>query len=44
VNEILGDRLDRRLADIVGVGTGGGSGHSRRTGKAFAALVRRGRR
>ena len=44
VDEILGDRLDRRLADIIGAGRGGGSGHSRRTGKAFTEILRRRRR
>lgn len=39
VETILGDRLDRRISDVVGVATGG-SGHSQRTGKAFATLVR----
>jgi predicted NBD/HSP70 family sugar kinase len=40
VEGILGDRLDRRLADIIGVGVGG-SGHSRRTGEAFTTLLRK---
>ena len=44
VDEILGDRLDRRLADVIGAGRGGGSGHSRRTGKAFTEILRRKRR
>lgn len=44
VNTILGDRLDQRLADVIGMVGGGGSGHSRRTGEAFAALLRRRKR
>lgn len=36
-DEVLGGRLDRRLADIVGVVAAGGS--SRRTGRAFSAML-----
>jgi hypothetical protein len=34
---MLGGRLDRRLADVIGVIGAGGS--SRRTGKAFTGLL-----
>lgn len=37
-DEVLGQRLDRRLADIVGVVASGG-GSSRKTGRDFAAAV-----
>jgi predicted transcriptional regulator len=36
-DEMLGGRLDRRLADVIGVIGAGGS--SRRTGKAFTGLL-----
>jgi predicted DNA-binding protein len=36
-DEVLGGRLDRRLADVVGAVSGGGS--SRKTGEAFAAVL-----
>ena len=36
-DEVLGGRLDRRLADVVGVVAAGGS--SRRTGKDFTRLL-----
>jgi len=35
---LLGQRLDRRLADVIGVVSSGG-GRAERTGEAFAALV-----
>ena len=40
VDALLGDRLDRRLSDVVGV-VRGGSGHSRRTGAAFREHLQR---
>lgn len=40
VDALLGDRLDRRLSDKVGV-VSGGSGRSRRTGEAFTEVLRR---
>ncbi len=43
VDAVLGDRLDRRLADVIGVARGG-SGHSRRTGRAFTELLAKRRR
>jgi len=36
-DEVLGGRLDRRLSDVIGTVSAGGS--SRRTGKVFAALL-----
>lgn len=36
-DEVLGGRLDRQLADVIGAVAAGGS--SRRTGKAFAELL-----
>ena len=36
-DEVLGGRLDRRLADVIGTVAAGGS--SRRTGKAFTSLL-----
>ena len=38
-DEVLGGRLDRRLADVIGVVSAGGN--SRKTGQAFAELLRR---
>jgi hypothetical protein len=38
---LLGQRLDRRLADVIGVVASGG-GRAERTGEAFAALVKDG--
>lgn len=40
VDTLLGDRLDQRLADVVGVARGG-TGHSRRTGEAFRDRLKR---
>lgn len=43
--QVLGDRLDLRLADLLGSVSGGRrSRGSRRTGRAFKRLLRRGRR
>jgi hypothetical protein len=36
---VLGDRLDERLRDVVGVVSGGG-GRARATGKAFVQTLR----
>lgn len=38
-DEVLGGRLDRRLADVIGVVSVGGS--SRKTGRAFTSLLQR---
>ena len=38
-DEVLGGRLDRRLADVIGVVSAGGS--SRKTGREFTNLLRR---
>jgi len=35
---LLGERLDRRLADVIGVVASGG-GRAERSGEAFAALM-----
>lgn len=45
-DEVLGDRLDRRLADVVGAidSNGAQAGGSRRTGRAFTALLLAGRK
>jgi len=37
---VLSDRLDVRLADVIGIGHGGG-GQAERTGDAFTEIVRR---
>ena len=42
---VLGDRLDARLADVVGAfSSGRRRTDARRTGRAFAALLKRNRR
>lgn len=38
-DEVLGGRLDRRLADVIGVVSVGGS--SRKTGRIFTGLLQR---
>lgn len=38
-DEVLGGRLDRRLADVIGVVSGGGN--SRKTGRTFTSLLQR---
>jgi len=38
-DEVLGGRLDRRLADVIGVVSAGGN--SRKTGRTFSELLQR---
>lgn len=41
--QVLGDTLATRLADVIGVGRGGG-GRARRSGEAFRRVLHRKRR
>jgi len=43
-DQVLGDRLDQRLADLIGSVDGGARRSSRRTGREFTRLLVRRRR